>query len=147
MMAWKRLLPWLLSVVLLLVVTATALGSGTMQSSVYNKDRYWDSPVWRNQSADTYAQIKVKCRDESGTNDPDDWVTLRIWRHAGIFPPYSVGDRTFDACRNSQQTKEWSNNMGGAEDFHFQIRGFSYNGGYNGDRLIDLIPYTVTWDH
>ncbi len=151
MKASRRWLPWLLSTGLLLITAATALADGSMgPTTVYNKDRYWDSPSWHLSSGDDQVQISVKCRDESGTNDPGDWVTLRVWRHAGIFPPYSVGEKTFDACRNSPETKTWldseSNDMTGPEDFHFQIRGFSYNGGYTGSRLIDLIPYEVNWD-
>ena len=140
----RRSMPWVLSLLLLLLTGATALATVRISSTnVYNKDRYWDSPTWRNGSADSTGTITLKCRDESDSNDPNDWVTIRIWRHAGIFPPYSVGDKDFTSCRDTAKAKTWTSNMGGAEDFHFQIRAFSANGGYDGSHLIDLIPYSV----
>lgn len=137
-------MPWVLSLLLMLLTGATAFATVRIpETNAYNKDRYWDSATWRNGSTDSEATITLKCRDESDGNDPDDTVTLRIWRHAGIFPPYSVGDRAFTTCRNTAKSRTWTSNMGGAEDFHFQIRAFSANGGYDGDHLIDLVPYKV----
>ena len=68
------------------------------------------------------------CRDDVA-NGTSDWVVVRLWRHAGIFPPYQVGnDKTLD-CYVSD-TKGWGEMIGG-EDFHWQIRDFSGGGGGN----------------
>ncbi len=62
------------------------------------------------------------CRDEA-TTTVNDWGKVRLWRHAGIFPPYQVDTDKTLFCVDSA-TGNWGAQQG-AEDFHWQLVDFS----------------------
>lgn len=111
---------------LLLSVTigGTALAEGYWESSLINVRDYFDSRTWRdNDRDDVSTNVQFDdCRDEASTT-VNDWAIVRLWRHAGIFPPYQVGQDKKLYCKDSA-TGYWGAQQG-AEDFHWQIRDYS----------------------
>lgn len=115
---------------LALVISGVALAEGQWTSELVGVNRNFNSRTWRDADLDD-ATTRVRfdeCRDDVA-NGANDWATVRLWRHAGIFPPYKVGTDKTLACYVTD-TKSWGE-MTGAEDFHWQVLDFSGGGGSN----------------
>jgi len=127
--------------VLAVLIPGVALAEGSWSSYIINASRGFDSRVWNDRALDgasTTVNFRV-CRDENTNNGANDWATVRLWRHAGLFPPYQVGTDKNLSCWVSG-TGNWGAQQG-AEDFHFQLRDFS--GGTDSWNVFDVQTVTV----
>jgi hypothetical protein len=113
-----------LGLALAVLIPALALAEGYWDSYLINVRDGFNSRTWRDNDLDD-AATSVRfdtCRDEAA-NGTGDWGKVRLWRHAGIFPPYQVGSDKTLYCYVSD-TEGWGA-QSGAEDFHWQLLDFS----------------------
>lgn len=113
-----------LGLLLALVVSGVAFAEGWWESSMTNVRRGFASRAWNdtdNDNAWTIVRLDG-CRDEVSGNDPNDWGTIRLWKHAGLFPPYSMGDKKL-WCYTAAQGN-WGEQQG-SQWFHFTVHNYS----------------------
>ncbi len=139
--------PWVLSLAAL-AFTAGAVFAGSVGPYTKSDKGYlWDSVQWRNTADSTKATVKLKqCRNiyADGTSD---WMDVKVWRNAGLFPPEDQGQKRFYCYDGgSYEMKTWGSgapNMTGPENFWWEIR--DYKGGTGGGNVMDFI-YEASWD-
>jgi hypothetical protein len=143
----KRWLPWGLSILLTIISVTAVSAAGTIGPfATTNANTSWQSQTWRNNSDSTWAKVYAKsCRDEKA-NGTNDWMTVKVWRNAGLFPPEDQGAKTLYCYGSSFVYQKWGSgapNMEGPENFWFKLT--DYSGGTGGGNAMDF-TYKVEWN-
>ena len=129
-----------LGLLLSVLVSGVAFAEGYWSSYMTNFGRGMNSRNWNdyhNDAAHTIIRLEG-CRDEVAATNPNDWAVIRLWKHAGLFPPYSMGDKTFNCYYGAQ--RNWGEQTG-PQWFNFSLQDFS--GGTAGWNVFDAASVEV----
>lgn len=127
-----------------ILIAGTALAEGSWTSYMINVRRGFESRTWWDNANDSVATtVRLDgCRDQVPANDPNDWGTIRLYRHAGIFPPYAIGTDKKLYCYTSA-TGNWGAQAAPGEWFHFTV--MDYSGGTASWNVFDTSFVRVTY--
>jgi len=125
----------ILGVALTLLVSSVALAEGNWTSFLSNVNRGFDSRWWHDADSDSVStQVRFDtCRDDVA-NGSSDWAAISLWRGAGLFPPYLVGNSKTLHCWVTD-TIGWGSQDGGA-DFLWNVD--DYSGGTGPGNRLDV---------